>query len=298
MEGIFSRAPLLALSESLFDVCAVIVPRPVQSQKAAEAIRLIPPPRAPESDVPLLFEPRNMNIIGIAWNAGIDVYETDDLKSPKTVESLTALKPDIICVACFPYLLPESLIRTPSTGYSLNLHPSLLPEYRGPSPLFWIFHDGLEHGGMTIHLIDKGADTGDIVTQERTLLPDGIRYVDAERTLSEQAATMLVYTVHAIENGTLTRTPQEKTAAPRAPNPTDRDFVITPDWNARRAFNFIRGVADWNHPINLKTADRQFIIRDAISFDEEHTLDAPLVNNGPVCRVKFADGILTCVLTK
>jgi methionyl-tRNA formyltransferase len=298
MEGTLSRAPLLALKEALFDVCAVVVPRPVQSQNAHDPLRLIAPPRAPESDVPLLYEPRDMNIIGIAWNTGIDVYETDNLKNQKTVERLTALEPDVICVACFPYLLPKSLTHSPSIKYALNLHPSLLPAYRGPAPLFWIFHDGLEQAGVTIHLVESSADTGDIIAQERASLPDGVRYGAAERILSEQSARMLVRAMHAIESGTIARTPQVETSAPRAPSPTDRDFVITTEWSARRAFNFIRGIADWNHPVTCITANERLVILDAISFDERRTTNADSSPEGSTFQIKFGTGTLTCVLVK
>lgn len=297
MEGIFSRAPLLALIDASFEICAVIVPRPTQIRIANEPIRLIPPPHAPESDVPLLFQPRDLNVSGIAWNAGIDVYETADLRHQKSLETLISLKPDVICVACFPLLLPKSLISRPSIPHALNLHPSLLPAYRGPAPLFWVFHDGLEHAGVTIHLIDKGADTGDIVAQERVLLPDGTRYSDAERTLSDRAGQMLVHSLRAIENGTLAHTPQSMIAAPRAPNPTDRDYVITTDWTARRAFNFVRGIAEWNHPITLEIANRRLVVRDAIAYDARGKLGAPFLQGGDSWRVQFENGTLTCALT-
>ncbi len=294
MEGIFSRAPLLELIKASFDVCAIVVPRPALSQPANEPIRLISPPRAPESDVPLLFEPRDLNIIGIAWNAGIDVYETNDLKHAETIETLTALKPDVICVACFPLMLPPSLV---TTFPSLNLHPSILPNYRGPAPLFWIFHDGLEHAGVTVHLIDMGMDTGDIVAQERVRMPDGIRYSDAERVLSERAAHLLVRACQAVERGKLAHTPQPSVAAPRATNPTDRDYVITPDWAARRAFNFIRGIGEWDRPITLELPNKRFLIRDAVSFDEQQELESPLIQRGPEWHVQMQSGALVCTLT-
>lgn len=297
MEGVFSRAPLLALIGSAFDICAIVVPRPALVQVAKEPIRLIPPPRAPESDVPLLFQPRDLNVIGIAWNAGIDVHETDDLRHQKTIETLTALKPDVICVACFPFLLPRSLTSNLSIPHALNLHPSLLPAYRGPAPLFWIFHDGLENACVTIHLIDEGADTGDIVAQVRIPLADGIRYSEAERALSDRAAQMLVQALSAIENGTLAHTPQTPSAAPRAPNPTNRDYLVTTDWTAQRAFNFVRGIAEWNHPITLEIGDRKFIVRDAIAFDERGQLGEPFVKAGDSWRVQFSKGTLNCVIT-
>jgi methionyl-tRNA formyltransferase len=302
MEGVFSRAPLLELIHSSHTVCAIIVPRPAKSQSASEPIRLIAPPRAPESDakgtfrVPLLFQPRDLNIIGMAWNAGIDVYKVSTLRDERVLARLKQLQPDVIVVACFNQLLPQSLISNLSISHSLNLHPSLLPAYRGPFPLFWIFHDGLEHAGLTVHLMDERADTGDIIAQERVALPDGIRYSDAEKILSEHAARLLVNALGAAQNGTLALTPQPRIAAPLAPNPSERDYVIAQDWDARRAFNFIRGIAEWNHPIQIEVAGARFRVREAISFDEDESASEPLVQRKAQHKIRLARGILTCEL--
>ncbi len=296
MDGVFSRAPLAALLDS-DQVCAVIVPRPMQSLPAAEPIRLLPPPNAPESDVPILFQPNELNAIGMAWNRGIPVYEVESLSQPRTQAILADLKPDVICVACFPRLLPPKLLRLPKYG-ALNLHPSLLPAYRGPSPLFWIFHDGLEHAGITVHRMTEQADAGDIVTQERIALPDGIRYGEAERIGSERGARLLVQALRAIEAGTFAHTPQPQIQAPRAPNPTDADYILTPDWSARRAFNFIRGMAESEHPILLDVGAERFVVKQAVAYDEQATLSVPFEKLGEQLQVRCLRGVLTVVVSR
>lgn len=293
MDGVFSRAPLAALLDSQ-QVCAAIVPRPMQSLPAAEPMRLLPPPNAPESDVPILFQPNELNAIGMAWNEGIPVYEVESLSHP-TLARLAGLKPDVICVACFPRLLPEKLLRLPKYG-AMNLHPSLLPAYRGPSPLFWIFHDGLEHAGITLHLMDVHADTGDIVSQKPLALPDGITYSQAERVCSEEGARLMVEALRSIQDGKFRRTPQPQMNAPRAPNPTEQDYIITSDWPARRAFNFIRGIAEWNHPMTLDLSGERFIVREVISFDESEIMREPLQQIGERWKIRFAQGTLTAIL--
>ncbi len=337
MDGVFSRAPLAALLDSE-QVCAVIVPRPMQSVPAAESIRLLPPPNAPESDVPILFQPNELNAIGMAWNGGIPVYEVASLSHPlahrrlvanrhghprvqesqdsrhvticeggtrnefgskdadddarQTLAVLADLKPDVICVACFPRLLPEKLLSLPKYG-AMNLHPSLLPAYRGPSPLFWIFHDGLEHAGITLHLMEAHADTGDIVSQKPIILRDGITFSEAERVCSGEGARLILEALRAIREGKFMHTPQPPTNAPRAPNPTEQDYIITPDWSARRAFNFIRGIAEWNHPITLAITGKRLIVRAAIAFDEKEELREAYQPSDELWRIRCSKGTLT-----
>ncbi|MBI3536098.1 MAG: hypothetical protein HY070_00820 [Chloroflexi bacterium] len=291
MAGIFSRAPLWHLIQNQINVCAIIVPRPAQSQPARDSIRLLAPPRAPLSDLPLT-QSSDPNILAIARDTRIPIYETHTLSHSHTLDTLTGLKPDVIVVACFPFILPKRLI---TQFPSLNLHPSFLPDYRGPAPLFWIFHDGLEHAGVTIHMMDEHADTGDIVAQERVALPDGIRYNDAEKILSDHAARLLIQSLRAIQNGARVRTPQSDAPAPRAPNPTPRDYIISTESSARRAFNFIRGVGDTNQ-ITLQIGNENKIVREAITFEENATTAEPLKRDGDFFRVRFSNGILHCRL--
>ena len=289
MEGLFSRAPLLELLHAQIDVRAVIVPRPAQSRAASTPIRLLPPAAAHRSDVPLFSDQHEKNIIRIAWDANIQIYEVDRFNDSQTLATLHALRADVICVTCFPFILPQLLI----TNYvSLNLHPSLLPSYRGPSPLFWIFHDGLENAGVTLHLIDEHADTGDIVAQEQITLPDGIRYTDAERICSEQGARLMVEALRLIESEKLSRSPQTKIAAPRAPSPSEKDYIITPAWSVRRAFNFIRGMGEGN--LKLEIGNSRFVFNEAIEYTTGGKSSEAKEKIGEHWKIRFADGTLLC----
>ena len=170
MDGAFSRVPLVTLLETGFAVCGVVVPRPAGMTPAAAPIRrLASPPRQhsgekPRRTLPMTQPPPEGTASSIAWHHGIPVFEAADLAHAETITLLARLRPDVICVACFPRLLPVSILALPRLG-ALNLHPSLLPSYRGPAPLFWVFHDGLERAGVTLHVMDAGADTGPIVAQ-------------------------------------------------------------------------------------------------------------------------------------
>src|SRR5437868_3795360 len=154
----------------------------------------------------------------------------------------------------------------------------LLPPRRRPHalPLVAVRSEptivGLGNAGITVHLLDDHADAGDVVAQAPIVLPDGITYCSAERVCSHEGARLLIDALAALAAGSLMRTPQPHIDLPTAPVPTDADFVITPDWSARRAFNFIRGVEEWGRPMTISIGDEHFVVREAVSYDEAATM--------------------------
>jgi len=251
-----------------------------------------PPPRPARGlDLPTL--PAARGVVGLARSAGVPVLAAGRLAAEETVNTLRELRPDIVVVACFPRLLPPALLRLPGHG-ALNVHPSLLPAYRGPFPLFWVFHDGIERAGVTVHLMDAGADTGDIVARRWLALPDGGAYADAERLCAEEGARLVVEAARALGEGRAMPRPQPATGASYARAPQPRDFVVTPDWSARRAFNFMRGVAEWDTPVRLHAGDERLTVRAAVAFDEEGTIGAPIEHAGGQVRARMSPGVLTC----
>src|SRR6185503_3137322 len=119
---------------------------------------------------------------------------------------------DAIAVACFSRRLPASLLRLPRLG-CLNVHPSLLPAHRGPDPLFWIFHDGDEAGGVTIHLMDEGFDTGPIVLQENVALSDDMTVAELDRTCARLGGELLAEALFGLAAGTIQPEPQDASRA-------------------------------------------------------------------------------------
>ncbi len=291
MEGVFSRAPLAALLDDGHDVRAVVVPRPYALPGSSSAPRLLNPPRQHGLTLQLAGQPTEPNILQMAWDRGIPVLEIQRPLQPDTLAALAAYTPDVICVACFPYLLPRRLLTMPRHG-GFNVHPSLLPAYRGPSPLFWVYRDGLENAGVTVHQMDTGADTGDIAAQQAVELPDGTRYGDAEGSLSRVGARLLVSVLDKVAIGQVQWRPQPPTDAPKAPTPGDDAYIVETTWSAGRTFNFIHGVAEWGHPFTIMTANGVLSVRDASAFDGTQTLPAPLKREGNHLAVQFSPGVV------
>ena len=100
-----------------------------------------------------------------AQEAGIPVHQPASLRPSHVRQELASLEPDVAVVAAYGKLLPASVLELPRHG-CLNIHPSLLPRYRGPSPVVTALLDGLETTGVTLMLLDEGMDTGPILAQE------------------------------------------------------------------------------------------------------------------------------------
>ncbi|MGQ0604645.1 MAG: methionyl-tRNA formyltransferase [Anaerolineales bacterium] len=268
----FSRIPLETLLTAGFNVIGLIIP------SYSSVTQWLAPPALPM--LPL-------DVVGLAHALKVPVLEVGRLRDTEALAALDALAPELICVACFPKLLPREWLDRPSLG-ALNLHPSLLPAYRGPEPLFWQFRNGETTTGLTLHMMDKGADTGDIITQIETPFPDGITYAEAERLTSQAGAQLLI---NALSRELFPRTPQSKTHVSYAPFPTVADRRLDPQWAARRAFNFVRGAGPWA-PFELQIADVRLQIENAVNYEIGRRLPAPLQRDGAALVVQFPDGVV------
>jgi methionyl-tRNA formyltransferase len=238
-------------------------------------------------------------IVHLAWAHSIPVWEVGTLSAAPTRALLANVQPDLIAVACFPYIFPHTLLQLPRYG-CLNLHPSLLPAYRGPIPLFWMARQGERQAGVTLHFMDEGLDTGDIVAQTAFDWHDGISGADLERRCTEEGAKLLLAAVEQLGLvGELPRRPQPQAGSSYFSWPAEQDLLIPTHWPARRAFNFIRAAGvDWPLAIEVGKEARErgggerFLIRAAISFDAQATLDQPYLVRGDELWVQFRPGIL------
>ncbi len=138
----------------------------------------------------------------------IPVLQPERAKSDEFYEELKAFEPDLILVAAYGKILPKRVLDLPKYG-CINVHTSLLPDYRGAAPIQWAVLNGEEKTGATIMYMDEGCDTGDIIAQS-------VIYLDKEETggslfdkLSEEGARLLVETIPSILDGTAVRTPQD-----------------------------------------------------------------------------------------
>lgn len=286
LHGPFSQAPLAALLAAERPVVAVVVPA---EAGAREPIRRLQPPPSP-SQLPLLTPYVEADTTHLAWAHGLPVFAVRDLAAPETVQVLGALQPDVGCVACFPWRLPASLLALPPHGF-LNLHPSLLPAYRGPHPLFWTFRDGAQETGVTLHYMNEELDRGDIALQAPLFLPDGISGPEADRSAGEIGGELVVEATSRLAAGTLPRRPQAA-GGHYYPAPVVHDFHLDTGWPARRAFNFMRGTAEWGHPYQVETNGRSFHLAQALAYRSRQRLKSAYREAGREIWLQFSPGVL------
>lgn len=237
--------------------------------------------------LPVLQSSLHNSIVTIAWNHNIPVWEVASMSASETINLFTHYRPDILCVACFSLYIPRSILSIPRLG-CLNVHPSLLPANRGPDPLFWTFHDGHHETGVTIHRMNEGLDTGPIISQEKITVPDGITYAQLEAQCAALGGKLLAQSLWQLYHGTATLTPQDESKSSYLPMPTEKDYVvIAAAWEARRAYNFIRGIASKSLPVTLVSEGESMQVRDAISYSQHNTFNNA---NDEFMNVRCLDG--------
>lgn len=145
----------------------------------------------------------------LAVEKGIAVLQPERAKDETFIEKLRALQPDIIVVAAYGKLLPKAILDLPKFG-CINVHTSLLPDYKGAAPIQWAILNGEEETGVTIMYMDEGCDTGDIISAEKLQIAADETGGGLHDKLAVLGGELLVRTLPSILDGSCSRTPQEK----------------------------------------------------------------------------------------
>ena len=143
----------------------------------------------------------------VALDHGIAVCQPATLKDATVIDAIGRLRPDVIVVAAYGKLLPDDLLNIPPHG-CINIHPSLLPKHRGPSPVQGALLAGDEHTGVTIILLDRDVDAGPIVAQTKVPIGPEDTAASLSRRLAETGAQLLADTLPGWLSGTITAQPQ------------------------------------------------------------------------------------------
>lgn len=148
---------------------------------------------------------------------GLTVWTPEKVRRREFVELARSVCSDIIVVAAFGQILPKALLETPSSGWALNVHASLLPKYRGAAPIQHAIFNGETETGVTIMQMEPTLDTGPILLQRsEPILPDDDTGT-LERRLSSLGAELLLETLRMLENNVINPIPQDHSQATYAP---------------------------------------------------------------------------------
>ncbi|KQC07777.1 MAG: methionyl-tRNA formyltransferase [Smithella sp. SDB] len=177
----------------------------------------------------------------LARKLDLPVFQPEKVNNQSFLETFKKLNPDMLVVVSFGQILPKAIIDYPPMK-CLNIHPSLLPKYRGAAPLNWQIICGETKSGVTIMMMDEGMDSGDILLQKETELGSAETYGELHDRLAYMGATMLIKTIEQVLDGTIKRNPQDVSNVTFAPRLKKETGKINWHNNVSDIVNLIRGL--------------------------------------------------------
>lgn len=227
-----------------------------------------------------------------AIEKNIPIFQPNKIREIE--EELKALNPDLFCVVAYGKILPKDILDIPQLG-SINVHGSLLPKYRGAAPIQWAVINGDKTTGITTMYMDEGMDTGDMILKQEVKIGENETTGELWDRLSKIGAELLVETLHKIENGTVSRTPQPE-GATMAPMLNKEMSKI--DWNTKniseiknlvRGLNPIMGAYSFLQDKKLKIwkVEKQKIEE----FLKENSENIEKAKNGEIIKVDNKSGV-------
>ena len=180
----------------------------------------------------------------LALANNIPVYQPENFRADEDVQALRDLNPDVVAVVAYGRILPQRVLDIPTKG-CVNIHASILPEYRGSAPYQWAVLDGKKETGVTAQHMVREMDAGDIIDVAKTPIGENETAGELLDRLAVLGADLLSRTLTAFAEGTVTRTPQDPAGISFAPM---LDKSMCPiDWNktAQQVHDQVRGLHPW-----------------------------------------------------
>jgi len=180
----------------------------------------------------------------LALAKGLPVSQPTKMKSPEFFQQLSDWRPDVIAVTAFGRILPQAVLDLPPLG-CVNVHGSLLPDYRGAAPVQWALIRGDSETGITTMLMDEGMDTGAVLLQQKVSIEPEDTSLELGTRLAKVGGAILVETLKRLAEHSLVPRAQDHTRATLAPLLKKEDGVINWAQSAAEIVNRIRGLSPW-----------------------------------------------------
>ena len=227
-----------------------------------------------------------------AVEKGIPVLQPEKLKNPEFIEELRSYQADLQVVVAFR-MLPEIVWNMPAKG-TINLHGSLLPQYRGAAPINHAIINGEKESGVTTFFLKQEIDTGDIILSDSVPIADDETAGELHDKLMVVGANLLVKTLRAIEANNITEQPQPQNAdLKHAPKIFKEDCKI--DWNspAQSIHNLIRGLSPYPTAFTVLNEKNLKVFKAEIEDKEPGIVAGGFLTDGKT-YLKFAakDGFI------
>lgn len=179
-----------------------------------------------------------------AQKHGLTIVQPEKLKNPDDLQQVLDLKPDLVVTAAFGQILPKQLLDVPKYG-CINVHASLLPEYRGGAPIHQAIIDGKKETGITIMYMVEKLDAGDILTQAKVEILEEDHVGTLHNKLSVIGAELLSRTIPDLVSGRLTPMKQDESKVSFSPNISREKEKINWENGGEAIYNQIRGLHPW-----------------------------------------------------
>ncbi len=219
----------------------------------------------------------------MAESAGIEVRHPINFKAAEDVQAFDGLNLDVAIVAAFGMLLPQSVLDAPKFG-CINIHPSLLPRWRGPSPIQYAIWQGDAETGVSVMSLEKSMDTGPIIVQERCVI-DGVKTFETLNHELWQCGTSLLSECldNLSQTGMLKSVPQNNEVATYCKLLTKEDGCIDFKQTAIQINCQIRGLNPWPGTWCLDSDGKRFKIIQAVVLNETtNTKAGSFLDNGKI----------------
>lgn len=232
----------------------------------------------------------------IAKENSIEVFQPTKFNS-EAVEILRNLKPDIVVVAAYGKIIPKSALEIPGFG-CLNVHVSILPKYRGPSPIQNTLLNGETETGVTIMLMDQGVDTGDILTQETTPIGAKETTGDLMEKMAHAGAALLLKTLPLWIEGKIEKVAQDSSRATFCQLIEREDGKIFWTLKAEDIYNRYRALMPWPGIFTYWKNGNSFVRLKLLSIDFQKTNPVETHQQGEVFElgddigVQTSDGVI------
>ena len=227
----------------------------------------------------------------VASTHDIPLLALDAMPDEQALDEAARLRPDLLAIACFPRILGERWLALATHG-TLNLHPSRLPAYRGPSPLFWQFRNGEERMGVTLHRAVAAVDAGPVVVSDDIPVAPGASAREVNAMLARRGTALLVRTIRHFGSDALRESVQDEARATWFGWPDESAFRIPTTWTAERAFRFMCGVAEWGRPFSIEAGGETLVAESALDFEAQGVQQGRVRREGRVATIGFSSGTL------
>lgn len=224
-----------------------------------------------------------------ALELGLEVFQPEKVRCAEAQKTIASQKPDIIVVAAYGQILPQSLLDLPRWG-CLNVHASLLPKHRGAAPIQWAILNDDAETGVTIMRVDAGLDTGDILTVEKTAILESDNAQTLHDRLAMMGARLLVQTIPNYIAGQIQPRPQSNDQASYARKITKQDGLIDWSLSAHQIWNRVRAFAPWPGAFSYTDVPAPIIIK----IWEAIPVNAPTRSPGEIISADASGILVAC----